>query len=85
MVGHVRTFFISANIAILAWILVGSMPADVVEDSQVQTGKTFRGFIFCGTQLVQKAISGLGFVIKGAILTAVGFSVDASLKKRFYQ
>ena len=79
MLGH---SFISANIAILAWILVGSMTADVVEDSQVQTGKRSEGLFFAGPQLVQKAISGLGFVIKGAILTAVGFSVDASFEEK---
>ncbi len=79
MLGH---GFISANIAILAWILVGSMTADVVEDSQVQTGKRSEGLFFAGPQLVQKAISGLGFVIKGAILTAVGFSVDASFEEK---
>ena len=79
MLGH---SFLSANIAVLAWILVGSMTADVVEDSQVQTGKRSEGLFFAGPQLVQKAISGLGFVIKGAILPAVGFSADASFEEK---
>ena len=68
----------TAGIAVLAWILVGSMTADVVEDSQRQTGKRSEGLFFAGPNLVQKCISGLGFVIKGSILTAVGFSTATS-------
>jgi Na+/melibiose symporter-like transporter len=63
-----------AGVAVMAFILVGSMTADVVEDSQRKTGKRAEGLFFAGPNLVQKAISGLGFVIKGSILTAVGFS-----------
>ena len=63
-----------AAIGVLAWVLVGSMTADVVEDSQRQTGKRSEGLFFAGPNLVQKCISGLGFIIKGGILTAVGFS-----------
>ena len=63
-----------AGIGVLAWILVGSMTADVVEDSQRQTGRRSEGLFFAGPALIQKSISGLGFIIKGTILTAVGFS-----------
>ncbi len=67
-----------AAIGVLAWILVGSMTADVVEDSQTKTGKRSEGLFFAGPNLVQKCISGLGFIIKGSILTAVGFSSATS-------
>jgi GPH family glycoside/pentoside/hexuronide:cation symporter len=70
--------FVQASVAVLAWILVGSMTADVVEDSQRQTGKRSEGLFFAGPQLVQKCISGMGLMIKGLILTLVGFSAAAS-------
>jgi len=63
-----------ASMGVLAWILVGSMTADVVEDSQRQTGRRSEGLFFSGPALIQKSISGLGYIIKGSILTAVGFS-----------
>ena len=65
--------------AALAFILVGSMTADVVEDSQRKTGKRSEGLFFAGPHLIQKCVSGLGLMIKGLILTAVGFSATASV------
>lgn len=70
--------FVQASVAVLAWILVGSMTADVVEDSQRRTGKRSEGLFFAGPQLVQKCISGLGLMIKGLVLSLVGFSAAAS-------
>ena len=72
MLGHSGVL---ASLGVLAWILVGSMTADVVEDSQTRTGRRSEGLFFAGPALIQKSISGLGFIIKGSILTLVGFSV----------
>ena len=69
----------SASVGALAWILVGSMTADVVEDSQRKTGKRSEGLFFAGPQLIQKCVSGIGQMIKGLILTYVGFSAAAPL------
>lgn len=69
---------IGAGVAVLAWVLVGSMTADVVEDSQRKTGKRSEGLFFAGPNLIQKSISGIGLMIKGLILTWVGFSVDGT-------
>ena len=66
-----------SSTAAMAFILVGSMTADVVEDSQRKTGKRSEGLFFAGPHLVQKCVSGLGLMIKGLILTAVGFSAAA--------
>ncbi|NRA03131.1 MAG: MFS transporter [Myxococcales bacterium] len=71
MLGHSAVL---ASLGVLAWILVGSMTADVVEDSQKQTGRRSEGLFFAGPALIQKSISGIGFIIKGSILTLVGFS-----------
>ena len=70
--------FFSANIAVLAWILVGSMNADVVEDSQTSTGRRSEGLFFAGPNLIQKAISGVGLMAKGPLLYFVGFQAAAS-------
>ena len=68
---------IAASTGVLAFILVGSMTADVVEDSQTKTGQRQEGLFFAGPHLIQKAISGIGLMIKGLILTLVGFSATA--------
>ena len=75
MLGH---GFFMTSLGALAWILVGSMTADVVEDSQRKTGKRQEGLFFAGPALVQKSISGLGLMIKGVILTAVGFEATGT-------
>ena len=67
----------TAAVGALAWILVGSMTADVVEDSQRKTGKRSEGLFFAGPQLIQKCVSGIGQMIKGLILTYVGFNAAA--------
>jgi Na+/melibiose symporter-like transporter len=69
---------VAASVGVLAWILVASMTADVVEDSQRKTGKRSEGLFFAGPHLIQKAISGVGLMIKGLILTFIGFSATAS-------
>jgi Na+/melibiose symporter-like transporter len=70
--------FITSTIGTMAGILVGSMTADIVEDSQATTGRRSEGLFFAGPHLIEKCITGLGYIIKGVILTAVGFSVAIS-------
>jgi glycoside/pentoside/hexuronide:cation symporter, GPH family len=70
--------FVTSTIGTMAGILVGSMTADIVEDSQAVTGRRSEGLFFAGPHLIEKCVTGLGYIIKGAILTAVGFSVAVS-------
>lgn len=77
----IHTLALSCS-AILAFILVGSMTADVVEDSQRKTGKRSEGLFFAGPHLVQKCVSGLGLMIKGVILSVVGFSATATVAQK---
>ncbi|MCZ6500899.1 MAG: MFS transporter [Gammaproteobacteria bacterium] len=70
--------FITSTIGTLAGILVGSMTADIVEDSQATTGRRSEGLFFAGPHLIEKCVTGLGYIVKGIILTAVGFSVAAT-------
>ena len=58
------------------------MTADVVEDSQRRTGKRAAGLFFAGAQLIQKCVGGLGKMVKGLILSVVGFSATAPLAQK---
>ncbi|MDR3508567.1 MAG: MFS transporter [Caulobacteraceae bacterium] len=62
---------------IAASILGSSMIADVVEDSQVRTGRRSEGLFFAVNSFVQKAVSGLGIFMSSAILTLVHFPAKA--------
>jgi GPH family glycoside/pentoside/hexuronide:cation symporter len=56
-----------------AAMLTGSMIADVVEDSQVRTGRRSEGVFFAALSLIQKAVSGVGIFAAGMVLFLVGF------------
>jgi Na+/melibiose symporter-like transporter len=61
------TLFITAS------ILTASMLADVVEDSELTTGRRSEGLFFAANAFVQKAVSGIGIFASTLLLTAVGF------------
>ena len=63
---------------IIAAVTLGiSMIADVVEDSQLRTGRRSEGLFFSAASFTQKAVSGLGIFISGAILSFVHFPANA--------
>lgn len=70
--GVFRTSF-----AIICTILVASMISDVVEDSELKTGRRNEGLFFSVMSLVQKAVSGVGALIASALLALVGFPHQA--------
>jgi glycoside/pentoside/hexuronide:cation symporter, GPH family len=77
----VPTLFV-ANVALVtlfitASIVVASMVADVVEDSEVVTGRRSEGVFFAANSFVQKAVSGIGIFSSTLLLTAIGFPRDA--------
>jgi GPH family glycoside/pentoside/hexuronide:cation symporter len=59
-------------------ILAVSMIADVVEDSQLKTGRRSEGLFFAAQSFIQKAVSGLGIFMSSMILTLVHFPAKAS-------
>jgi Na+/melibiose symporter-like transporter len=61
------------TLLIASSILVTSMIADVVEDSELSTGRRSEGLFFAGATLVQKAASGLGVLASGLLLQAIEF------------
>jgi len=62
---------------IVAASLVAAMIADVVEDSEVKTGRRSEGIFFAANSFAQKAVNGLGVVVAGQILAIIQFPTQA--------
>jgi glycoside/pentoside/hexuronide:cation symporter, GPH family len=69
---------ISASLGIACGILLASMLADVVEDSERITGRRSEGLFFAASSFMQKAASGLGLFLSGAIIELVHFPTKAA-------
>ena len=61
-------------LGVIGFILVGSMVADIVEDSQRTTGRRSEGLLTAGPALAQKTISAGGVFVVGMLLSIFGFS-----------
>lgn len=71
-------FFVVATACnVTAFILGASMMADVVEDSELRTGRRSEGVFFAGSFFVQKCTSGIGIFLAGVILAVAGFPEKA--------
>jgi GPH family glycoside/pentoside/hexuronide:cation symporter len=70
-------FTINAACAVSSTILGASMMADVVEHSEIETGRRSEGVFFAGGFFVQKCSSGLGIFVTGLILAVSGFPATA--------
>jgi Na+/melibiose symporter-like transporter len=66
------------TLIIVAAILVSSMVADVVEDSELRTGRRSEGVFFAARSFVQKAVHGIGAFSATMILTAIEFPKGAA-------
>lgn len=62
-------------IGISCSILIVAMIADVVEESQVDTGRRSEGLFFAAISFINKSVSGIGAMITGGILTLIAFPV----------
>jgi Na+/melibiose symporter-like transporter len=69
---------IDVAIMIMAGILTSSMIADIVEDSQKQTGRRSEGLFFAGQTLASKVVHGFGMFATGIILSAINFPREAT-------
>ncbi|HEY8615623.1 MFS transporter [Phenylobacterium sp.] len=58
-------------------ILMNSMIADVVEDSELRTGRRQEGLFFAAAAFVQKAVSGIGIFAAGLLLGLAKFPQGA--------
>jgi Na+/melibiose symporter-like transporter len=68
---------ITSPMGVGASILISSMIADVVEDSELRTGQRSEGLFFSAAAFVNKAISGMGILGAGTILGLIAFPTHA--------
>jgi len=68
---------VSGIFTIGASIMIISMLSDVVEESEVTTGRRSEGLFFAGSAFMQKVVSGFGLLASGLVLWAAGFPADA--------
>ena len=68
---------LSLMMMVASSVLLASMLADVVEDSQIVTQRRSEGVFFAGNSFMQKMASGLGLFVSGLLLWAVGFPTRA--------
>ena len=64
---------VSSSLGISASILIASMIADVVEDSELRTGRRSEGLFFAASAFVNKTVTGAGVFISGLVLSYVHF------------
>jgi Na+/melibiose symporter-like transporter len=72
------TITIGLALAITSGILVTSMIADVVEDSELRTGRRSEGLFSASLSFVAKATSGLGILLAGLLIDLVKFPKHAA-------
>jgi Na+/melibiose symporter-like transporter len=68
---------VEVTLIITSSILISAMIADVVEDSEVATGRRSEGIFFAANSFAQKAVNGLGVIVAGQILALVQFPTQA--------
>jgi Na+/melibiose symporter-like transporter len=63
--------FISSALALIGFVIVSSMIADVVEDAAVKTGRRSEGLLFAANGLLPKFTTGIGTLMGNAMLAFV--------------
>ena len=64
---------VTTTLVILSGILTSAMAADIVEDSELSTGRRSEGVFVAANAFVQKAVSGLGIFASTLLLGVIGF------------
>lgn len=82
--GTVPLFLVLVTAQLLAgitgtggYILASSMIADVVEESQVRTGRRSEGLLMSADTVLQKSVSGIGLFLSGVVLSLAQFPQNA--------
>ena len=68
---------VTATVAVVGFILVGSMMADVVEDAAVKSGVRSEGLLYATSGLLTKFTGGIGAFVAGWMLAVIHFPVHA--------
>jgi Na+/melibiose symporter-like transporter len=64
---------VEVGLIIMSTTLVSAMMADVVEESELVTGRRSEGAFFAARSFVSKSLSGLGVLMATLLLGAIGF------------
>jgi Na+/melibiose symporter-like transporter len=70
-------FFVVAALGLTGAVIIGSMIADVVEDTAVKTGVRAEGLLFAANGLLPKITAGLGVVVGNLMMEFVHFPAIA--------
>jgi len=70
--------FLAGAFGIGGFIIASSMLADVVEDSQVKTGRRSEGLLMSADTILQKALSGVGTFLAGVVIALAHFPAGAA-------
>lgn len=73
-------FAVNTTCGVSAFIIGASMLSDVVEESELRTGRRSEGVFFAGSFFVQKFVGGLGSFMAGQILTIANFPAEAKIE-----
>jgi glycoside/pentoside/hexuronide:cation symporter, GPH family len=68
---------VTIALVIMSGILTSSMAADIVEDSELSTGRRSEGVFVAANAFIQKTVSGVGIFASTLLLSFVGFPSDA--------
>jgi Na+/melibiose symporter-like transporter len=71
----VADLIVAATLGLIGFIIIGSMIADIVEDSAVKTGVRSEGLLFATNGLLPKVTTGLGNLVGNLMLEFVHFPV----------
>ncbi len=69
--------FIDVTMIIASGILIDSMITDIVEQSELRTGRRSEGVFFAARSFISKSVSGVGVLLATTLLSAVNFPKDA--------
>ncbi|HEX3916801.1 MAG TPA: MFS transporter [Caulobacteraceae bacterium] len=69
--------FFSNAFALIGYVIIGSMIADVAEDNAVKTGVRSEGLLFAASNLLPKFTAGIGGMLGAVILEVVRFPTGA--------
>ncbi|MGB3803115.1 MULTISPECIES: MFS transporter [Sphingopyxis] len=70
-------FAFSMMTTVAGGILAVSMVADVTDQIRLETGRRSEGLLFSAATMVNKAVSGMGIMLAGLLLSFVGFPDNA--------
>ncbi len=65
-------------VATMTSALMSSMLSDVVEDSEVRTGRRSEGLVMAADNVVRKLVASVGIFVSGVLLTVINFPTKAA-------